>query len=172
MFSHDSDKQVVTQVPPSHILSICFLVLSQGVLWSQPGAAEQLLQRVRGERLLDVIDGPVIHSLRGQDPLDLAALASGRLFVNRHLCGRHFAPSAGAVVYVSFARHLTLSETHAGQCATPSGGVRAHQFLSVYEGVRDSRFSDLGESSQRECRYRDEEIANRNVEEGTHCDQV
>jgi len=142
------------------------------MLWLQAGAAEQLLERGRGDRFFQVVDGPVIHSLRDQDPLDLAALASGRLFVNRHLCGCHFAPSVGAVVGVSFARHLTLSETHAGQCATFSGGVRAHQFLSVCEGVRQPRFSDLGESSQRECRHRDEEIANRNVEEGTHCDQV
>ena len=89
------------------------LVLSQGILRPQPGAAEQFLERVRGEGLFQVVDGPVNHTLRGQDPLDLAALASGRLLINRNLWGCHFTPSlAQSFFCVTFDRHLILTNTH------------------------------------------------------------
>jgi len=77
------------------------------MLWLQAGAAEQLLERGRGDRFFQVVDGPVIHSLRDQDPLDLAALASGRLLVNRYLCRSHFAPSIDAIAVC--ARYLQTS---------------------------------------------------------------
>lgn len=98
MVGHDPDEFIVTQVPPSNVLLIRPLVRSQGVLCSQPGATKQLPERVGGEWLLQVVDGSVIHTLGGQDPLDLSTLASSRFFVNRHLLGRHFFPSFDAIV--------------------------------------------------------------------------
>ena len=89
MVGHNLDKLIVTQVPPGNVLSICRFVRSEGILWSQPGATKQLLERVDGEWLLQVVDGSVIHTLGGQDPLDLSTLASSRFFVNRHLRGCH-----------------------------------------------------------------------------------
>ena len=93
MVGHNPDNFIVAQVSSSHKLSVGLLVRSQRVLWSQPSAAKQLFKRIDGERLRKIVDGLVIHTLRSQDPLDLAALASSRLLVNRDFGGRHCFPS-------------------------------------------------------------------------------
>jgi len=93
MVGHNPDNFIVAEVSPSHKLSVGLLVRSQRVLWSQPSAAKQLFKRIDGERLRKIVDGLVIHTLRSQEPLDLAALGSRRLLVNRDFGGRHCFPS-------------------------------------------------------------------------------
>jgi len=93
MVGHNTDDFIVAQTSSSHKFSVSLLVRSQRVLRSQPSAAKQLFKRINGERLRKIVDGLVIHTLRSQDPLDLAALASSRLLVNRDFGGRHCFPS-------------------------------------------------------------------------------
>jgi len=104
MVGHDPHKLIITQVSSNHVLSVGFLVRSQGVLWFQPSTPKQLLKRVEGERLRQIVDGLVIHTFRSQDPLDLAALASSRLLVNRDFGGRHFTASLSCSIR---RRHLS-----------------------------------------------------------------
>ncbi|MGB9104288.1 MAG: hypothetical protein WCC59_06000, partial [Terriglobales bacterium] len=52
-------------------------------------AAQQLLQRIGGERLFGVVHRLKLDAFRGQDPPDLAAGASGRLFVDRDSFASH-----------------------------------------------------------------------------------
>ena len=93
MVGHNTGDFIVAQTSSSHKFSVSLLVRSQRVLRSQPSAAKQLFKRINGERLRKIVDGLVIHTLRSQDPLDLAALASSRLLVNRDFGGRHCFPS-------------------------------------------------------------------------------
>lgn len=92
MLDHYPDQLLVAQTLSGYMLPIGSLVSTHHIPRVQSGATEELLQRIRRERLLHVVDGVEVHTLRGQEPLDLAALASRRLFVNDDLCGMHFAP--------------------------------------------------------------------------------
>jgi hypothetical protein len=178
MVRHDPNNLIVTQASSGYILSICFLVRSHGVLWSYPSTAKQLLERVDGERLSQVVDGLVIHTVRGQDPLDLAALASSRLLVDRHLGDRrHFFPRLlaesiwrrqSSLEHILPLRNVLIHP----DCGNLSCSGWSQQFLPMCGGTSDRRFPDLRQSSQGERRHGDEKIANRNVEEGAHGDQV
>jgi hypothetical protein len=90
MFGHYQDQLLVAQILSRHVMSIRGFVRPYRILRPQPCAMEQLLQGVRRERLLNVVDGLELHTLRGQDPLDLAALGSRRSLVNRDFGGIHF----------------------------------------------------------------------------------
>jgi hypothetical protein len=90
MIRHDPDQLLIAQILACHMLPIRGLVDSHRILRPQPGPAEESLQRIRRKRLLQVVDGLEIHTPRGQDPLDLAALGSCRFLVNSDFSGIHF----------------------------------------------------------------------------------
>jgi hypothetical protein len=170
MVGHNPDNFIVAQVSSSHKVSVGLLVRSQRVLWSQPGAAKQLFKCVDGERLRKIVDGLVIHALGSQDPLDLAALASSRLLVDRDFGGRHCFPSLccfnrAASADVTSYLEEQASDVHPVRVSSCCGWRR--QLLPVREGMSRA-CPDLRESSQRECGHGDEEIANCNVEKCAH----
>lgn len=92
MFDHYPDQLLVAQTLSGYMLPVGLFVGTHRIVRAQSGATEELLQRIRRQRLLHVVNGLKIQTLRGQEPLDLAALASRRLFVDGDLCGMHFAP--------------------------------------------------------------------------------
>src|SRR5262249_51520108 len=68
-------------------LAIRRLFAAEHVIGGQPCAFEQFLQFAHRQRMLDIVDALVLHASFSQDPLDLAACASSRLFIN---CDRAF----------------------------------------------------------------------------------
>ena len=92
VIGHDQDQLLIAQILARHMLPIRGLIGPHRILRPQPGPAQESLQRIRRKRLLQVVDGLEIHTLRGQDPLDLAALGSRRFLVNGDLGGIHLFP--------------------------------------------------------------------------------
>jgi len=85
MIGHDMKKLVVSQVLSGNVFAISRLFHAKDVLRPQTGTAQERLQFAGRKRMLDVIDRFEFHTLFSQDTLDLAAGASGWLFVQRDL---------------------------------------------------------------------------------------
>ena len=80
---HDADEFVVGEVLAGNQLLVLLFFRAYRVLRLQSASAQDLLQLSCGERVLQVIH--VLDILVGQETPDLAAGASGGLFVNDNL---------------------------------------------------------------------------------------
>ena len=103
MFGHYSDQLLVAQNLPRYMLPICDLVRPHCILRLQSGPVQQLLQLIRREMLLHIVNALDTDSFRSQDTLDLSTLGSRRLFVNNDLgCGLHSSRPFSAEILLPF----------------------------------------------------------------------
>lgn len=87
MFRHYANQLLGAQILFGHILVISGLIFSKRLLRLQSGTLQQTLQFAWGEGLLGVVNALKLNSFFSQDPLDLTALGSCRLLVDRNRAG-------------------------------------------------------------------------------------
>src|SRR5579864_2044183 len=90
MFRHYANQLFGAQILVGHVLLISGVVLPKRLLWLQSSTLQQTLEFASRERFFGLVNALKLNAFFSQDPLDLTALASSRLFVDRDLiCGLH-----------------------------------------------------------------------------------